>query len=131
MQRFFYMLALFSVFTIGCGNTVVITGTAKMADGTKIERGMVSFFGENDMYTATIRPDGTFSPGVMRDGGGIPPGVYRISVSGIFREVMVPGSEHPNHVSLIAERYANRETSGLAIDTSQTRTIDLVLDPAE
>jgi len=131
MQRVFYVLTLFSVsLALGCGNAAVVTGTAKMADGTVIDRGTVSFFGENDMYTATIRSDGTFSPGVMRDGEGVPPGVYRISVSGVTREVMRPGSDYPDHVSLIAERYASRETSGLVIDTNQTRTIDLVLDPA-
>ena len=137
MRQVLYTLTLFSVlFAVGCGGTV-IQGTAKMADGTPIGQGTVFFHSGNDMYTATIRPDGTFSPGVMRDGDGIPPGVYRISVSGVFREGAMPpgdddsGRASPEQIPLIASKYASPATSGLEIDTTKTRTIDLVLDPAE
>jgi len=104
-----------------------------MADDTAIERGVVFFDCESAsaQYSADIIK-GTFSPGIMRDGTGIPPGVYRISVGGINREIPSPNpGEHTWTVSRIHSRYASPATSGLTIDTSQTRTIDLVLEPAE
>ena len=130
MQRLFYTLTLFSLFfAVGCGDAVVVKGTAKMADGTSIESGMVNFHGETDQYRAAIT-NGTFSPGRLKDGDGIPAGVYRISV-GATHEVEQPGSDYPVSVSLIHSKYADPSTSELSIDTSKQKTLDLVLEPAE
>ena len=137
MRRFYYTLTLLCLFfAVGCGNAVIVKGIAKMADGTAVEEGTVYFYGEkNDMYTASINGC-VFRPGVVRDGDGIPPGVYSISVVGGTKEVpnLDPNSEHypePNSVSLIHSKYGNQKTSGLTLDTRQSKTLDLVLDPAE
>ena len=137
MQRFYYSLTLLCLFfTVGCGGSVIVKGTAKMADGTAVESGTVHFYGEkNDMYTATIT-GGVFRPGVLRDGDGIPPGAYAISVVGVTNEVPDsnpdPYEDNPTpSVSLIHSRYNDHRTSGLTLDTSQSKVLDLVLDPAE
>ena len=109
-----------------------------MADGTAVESGTVYFYGEkDDMYTASIN-GGVFRPGVLRDGDGIPPGVYAMSVVGVTNEEPDPNpdpyEDNPDPttgVSLIHSRYGDHRTSGLTLDTSQSRVIDLVLDPAE
>ena len=137
MRRTFFALTLFSlVFAVGCGGgDVVIKGTATMADGTKIDNGTVQFHGATATYSADIMPDGTFSPGKLRDGDGIPPGVYQITVGGVVRlegEFRMDGlrSVYPTTVSLIADKYSDKTSSGLSIDTSKTKTIDIVLEPA-
>ena len=79
---------------------------------------------------------GEFRPGVLRDGDGIPPGVYAISVLGVTNVEPDPDpdpyEDNPTpSVSLIHSRYNDHRTSGLTLDTSQSRVLDLVLDPAE
>jgi len=134
MQRLFYTLTLFSLFfAAGCGNAVVVKGTAKMADGTAVESGIVYFHGEKDEYSANI-VNGTFSPGRMKDGDGIPSGFYEVSVRGVVREVpstdpAMDGS--PERIPLIHSKYGTPETSGFTLDTSKSKTLDLVLEPAE
>ena len=126
MQRLFYTLTLCSViFAIGCGSsTVNIKGTVKMADGSPVDRGVVYLVSEKEQFTIDIQSNGAFSYSVS-------PGIYRISVGGITREEVQPNSDYPVQVSLVAEKYENPATSELGIDTSQTKTIELVLDPAE
>jgi len=137
MQRFFCALILFSlIFAVGCGGNVVIKGTAKMADGTVIDHGTVYFEGDAGQFSADIQSDGTFSPGRLQDGDGIPTGVYQITVGGVVRyegEFRMQGlvSVYPTTVPLIHSKYMNASTSGLSIDTSQSKKVDLVLDPAE
>ena len=133
MQRTLYSLILLAIcFAVGCGGNVTITGTAALADGTPVATGFVEFHSGTNMYRATNR-NGSFSPGATRDGGGIPAGVYQIRVSGVGEIVERPGStpEEPltTFVSHINERYEDIATSGLSIDTSQTRRLELVLDP--
>ncbi|MDR0326698.1 MAG: hypothetical protein LBI05_00215 [Planctomycetaceae bacterium] len=137
MQRLFYIGTLFAIlFAVGCSKTVVIKGTAKMADGTTIDNGTVYFNGEKDQYSADIQSDGTFSPGVTKDGGGIPPGVYKVTVSGVVayegETIVLPNgsSIYPKTVPLIDPKYGNATTSGLSIDTSKSKTLDLELEPA-
>jgi len=133
MQRFFYALSLFSlIFVIGCGGSVVVKGTVKMADGTPVETGTVVFLGEKEQFSADIQPGGKFSPGKFKDGDGITPGVYKIGVRGVVRkEERSESSYLTPPKSLIHSKYADALTSGLTIDTTKTKTLDLVLDPTE
>ena len=95
-----------------------------MADGTAVDRGVVYFVGDKEMFTVDIQSNGAFNHRIS-------PGVYRISVGGITREEERSDSAYPVQVSLIASKYEDPATSGLSIDTHQTRTLDLVLDPSE
>lgn len=151
MQRFFYSLVLFSAcFVIGCGNSAVVKGTAKLADGTPIENGRVVFSNDKDQFMANIQPGGTFSPGRLQDGDGIPSGVYKIAVMGVQAkgaltsassatpsgtapspQMMRQARQERVKDTLIHPRYENANTSGLTIDTSKTKTINLVLEPPQ
>jgi len=142
MQRFFYALILFSIcFVIGCGGSVTVKGTVKLADGTPIETGTVIFRNDKEQFSADIQPGGTFSPGRFKDGDGITPGIYQIYLTGVTRNAApsdpysapaptVQGSGSRSG-ALIHSKYEQPTSSGLSIDTSQTRTLNLVLDPAE
>ena len=141
MQRIFYALTLFALcFTVGCGG-VIIKGTAKTKDGTTITTGTVKFVGEKEEFQADIKSDGTFSPGKTKDGQAIPHGVYRIAISGVHNTSGQPqarmSSSNPTPLpeiqsgGLIHSKYIYPDTSGLTIDTSKTKTLDLMLDPPE
>ena len=146
MQRIFYALTLFSlIFIIGCGDTVTVKGTAKMADGTPIEAGTIIFRSDKEQFSADIQPNGTFSPGKLKDGDGITPGVYQIGVMGVRpkgadptaagttpqakKRRSTPSGDVNPPPQYIHSRYADVTQSGLTIDTSKTQTLDLVLDP--
>jgi len=124
-------------FAAGCNRSVVITGTAKMADGTTIDNGTVYFTSDKGQYSADIQSNGTFSPGITRDGEGIPPGVYQVTVGGVVRyegetKILPNGtSVYPKTVPLIAAKYGQASTSGLSLDTSKSKTLDLVLESAQ
>ena len=108
-----------------------------MADGTTVEQGIVYFMSDTAEYTARIQPNGTFSPGVLKDGAGIPPGTYKIKVGGVDRMVDPPGGANPEKglypmpVSIIDAKYASTDTSGFTLDTSKTKTLDIVFEPAK
>ena len=99
--------------------------------------GTVTFLSEKEQFMADIQADGTFSPGVVKDGGGIPSGVYKICITAYprgytatprdYTKKSQSGSSDPGAV--IHAKYASADTSGLTIDTSKTKTLDLVLDP--
>ena len=133
MQRSFFALTLFFLlFTVGCGDKVVVKGTAKLADGTTITKGTVVFHSDKETFQADIQPGGSFSPGKLKDGDGIPRGVYQIYLTGVLSgETPGPYDEAPASVSLIHSRYSQPDSSGLSFDTSKSKTLDLVLDPAE
>jgi hypothetical protein len=144
MQRIFCVLTFLSLcFAVGCGGSVVVKGTVKTADGTPIESGTIIFLGDKEQFSADIQPGGTFSPGKFADGDGITPGVYRIYLTGVGRTESRSDSGSPTSVpvlqgaqksaagALIHSKYALPETSELTIDTSKSRTLNLVLDPAQ
>ena len=130
---------------MGCGNTVVVKGTAKLADGRPLENGRVLFSNDKEQFTADIKPGGTFSPGKYKDGDGIPSGVYKIVITGAYAQgesasskPSTSGMPSPEEIrrlrkarvaaALIHSKYEDPNTSGLTIDTSKTKTLDLVLD---
>ena len=52
-------------------------------DGTPVPKGMVIFERENYMSRSEIQPDGSYSISSERANDGIPPGEYKVYVSGI------------------------------------------------
>jgi len=108
-----------------------------MEDGTPLTKGIITFRNDAGQYQADIKPDGTFSPGKFKDGDGIAPGVYQIGIE-VFSGSPPPvvasgsgGSPPPPPSSPIHSKYVQPSTSGLTLDTSKTKTLNLVLDPAE
>jgi len=151
MQRIFYALTLLAlVFTVGCGGAL-IKGTIETKDGTKLTEGIVRFLSESgkEEYQADIRPDGTFSPGMTKDGEPIPHGVYQIYLTGVGLPLPpLKGEEGMRLPALTVDpamakslstevgnkihiKYGMPDTSGLSINTRETKTLKLVLDPPE
>jgi hypothetical protein len=106
----------------GCGKNVYVEGTVKYADGTLLDQGMVAFESDEVFYYGYITKNGKFSPGVYRDGSGIPKGKYRVFVT----------SADDNNREHVAKKYTNSKTSGFEFDIQKRTTgIELIVEHAE
>ena len=121
-----------SLLALGCGdaNRVNVKGTVTFSDdGSPLTRGMVCFDNDKIMARGTVKPDGSYAIGVEKDGRGIPPGDYKVSI--FFAQEEIPGGAPytPSYKPLIDEKYASRDTSGIGIvvDSSTTR-FDIKVD---
>lgn len=124
--------AVVLLFVTGCGdaNRVNVRGTVTFSDdGSPLTRGIVCFDNDTIMARGTIAPDGRYAIGVEKDGRGIPPGSYKVSI--FFAQEEIPGGAlyAPRYKELIDGKYASRHTSGieLVVDPSTTR-FDIKVD---
>ena len=128
---------LFVAFAVGCGKNATVTGTVTFPDGTPLDRGVVIF--ENDKIAARgdIRKDGTYSLTSGEDKG-IPPGTYRVSISGANQPIIEPptaeGGGAPK-ITLVTNpidrKYESPSTSGLTREVTGRTTFDIIVDPPQ
>jgi hypothetical protein len=117
---FLMVLVLFFMSFIsftGCGNdNAKLKGKVTFEDGTPLTAGVVMF--DNGVITASapIQSDGTFTAGTSRENDGIPPGTYRVSISGAIELLDNPKGIFPAPSRLlIHSKLTNPETSGLTV----------------
>jgi hypothetical protein len=77
-MKHFITIALFIILVAGCSRTTKISGTVKFSDGTPINFGNVVFGSETHSYYGTIKSDGTYITGGVKEAEGIPDGTYKI-----------------------------------------------------
>ncbi|MDR0870610.1 MAG: hypothetical protein LBN39_07435 [Planctomycetaceae bacterium] len=132
MYRLIFLLSC-SVL-IGCGQrTVPLKGTVTYADdGSPVPFGIVHFDSASSRSKATIKEDGTFVVGTMKDTDGIFPGTYDVSIVGAEKpgtgksdDPMVP----PPAIPLIDPKYENATTSGLTLSVDgKTKNYDIKVE---
>ena len=123
------LLLLFSllVFT-GCGSNVGLMGKVVFSDdGSPVPAGMVCLEGDTHFARAVIQPDGTFTVGSLGAKDGLPPGVYRVYISGAEEVVGQTPSGDDIFAQLVDRKFTSPETSGITIDISRT-TRDFVIE---
>jgi len=130
-SRFFLALSLLLLVLAGCGPNVGLKGKATFRDdGSPVPVGTVCF--ETDSYLARgdLKPDGTFTVGSLKQNDGLPPGKYRVYISGAQKSIgKDEGTGMEKYESLIDLKFASGTTSGIEIDvTPATKTIDVVVD---
>ena len=81
--------------------------------------GRVNFEDDQHTYFGMIQSDGRYSAGVLRDGDGIPPGKYRVSVTGV---------ETDDGKQLLAQKWTSSKTSGLEYDVKKFMVIDIAVE---
>ena len=70
---------LLSLLLTGCSDKVAVTGNVTYSDnGEPVKFGMVIFNGDKEQGRGTIK-DGYYSAGLLKDGEGLPPGLYTVS----------------------------------------------------
>jgi len=126
------IVVVVALVAFGCGdaNRVNVRGKVTFSDdGSPLTRGIVCLDNDKLMARGTLQPDGTYAIGVEKDGRGIPPGSYKVSI--LFAQEEIPGGApySPRYNKLIDEKYASRHTSGieLVVDPSTTR-FDITVD---
>ncbi len=126
------IVVVVALVALGCGdaNRVNVRGKVTFSDdGSPLTRGIVCLDNDKLMARGTLQPDGSYAIGVEKDGRGIPPGSYKVSI--LFAQEEIPGGApySPRYNKLIDEKYASRHTSGieLVVDPSTTR-FDITVD---
>jgi len=125
-----FVLLLILVVLAGCSGKVKLKGKVTYSDdGSPVPIGTVGF--ETDTYSArgTLSPDGTFDVGSLGEKDGLPPGTYRVSVTGA-EKVIGQGAYGANiYEPLIDPKYTRGSTSGLTIDVNaSTRKYEFEVD---
>jgi hypothetical protein len=126
------IVVVVALVALGCGdaNRVNVRGKVTFSDdGSPLTRGIVCLDNDKVMARGTLQSDGSYALGVEKDGRGIPPGSYKVSI--LFAQEEIPGGApySPRYNKLIDEKYASRHTSGieLVVDPSTTR-FDITVD---
>jgi hypothetical protein len=126
------IVVVVTLVALGCGDANRVNVSGKVAfsdDGSPLTRGIVCFDNDKIMARGNVRPDGSYAIGVEKDGRGIPPGSYKVSI--LFAQEEIPGGEpySPRYNKLIDDKYASRHTSGiqLVVEPSTTR-FDITVD---
>lgn len=114
---------------LGCGNgdaAVQVTGTVKSTDGSPIvgESGSVEFrpTADGKAASAAIEPDGSFEAMTEKQGDGVLPGQYKVTLH-IFKN-------YREQTLAIPERYADVTTTPLeaTVDADHAH-FDFVVEP--
>jgi hypothetical protein len=103
------------LFFAGCGsNHVGLSGKVTYTDGTPLTVGKVCFVTDTFSAYGTLQKDGTYVVGSLSENDGLPKGNYRVYINGASK--LISESEEMETESLIDEKYANSETSGLTVE---------------
>lgn len=113
----------------GCGNNVKLRGKVTFADDTPLTVGTVCFQNGAFLARGFLQPDGSYVVGSLTEVDGLPPGSYRVYIAGAQRVIGEDKDELPIYESLIDEKYARPETSGLTLKVeSSQRRFDIRVD---
>jgi len=127
------LFALSVTLLSGCGQTKV-TGKVTFPDGSPLTSGTIIFENDKHSYTATIKSDGSFNMGVLKDGEGIPPGEYRVAIMAID-----PESDNEVETSAVSKarflthpKYASSRTSEITYNIQKNTNVTITVEkPAE
>ena len=125
----FLPLSLFLCLFVGCGSPgPQVTGKVTFTDGSPLTVGEVFFDNGQILARARIKPDGTFSLGMTKDGEGVPVGSYKVSIFGALDFTNNPRFGD----GVIDEKYTNTSTSGLTyeVKSDQKNVFDIVVEPS-
>ncbi|MDR2115897.1 MAG: hypothetical protein LBP87_05910 [Planctomycetaceae bacterium] len=138
----------------GCSNHVKLSGKVTYSDGEPLKTGIIMFSKPDFLARANIRPDGTFDVGSLSSKDGLPPGKYKVFITGAIDAVSViekdsgnknssPNSnpksnaknamgeqtpEKESFKSLIAAKYAAEETTPLEIEIPGENVYNIIVE---
>lgn len=114
---------------LGCGKNVELRGQVTYSDNNEpLTTGMVILENDHFQSRGLIGKDGTFRIGTLKTTDGLPPGTYRVYITGACMDDPVDGSRPV--WPLIESQYTSPTTSELtvAVDRS-TRRFDFSVAP--
>ena len=132
---------LLAICAVGCSNKIKVHGTVVFEDDqSPLTVGTVLL--QHDTYSAKgqIQADGSFQISSIKNNDGVPPGVYRVAITGAMKwpEAAVDMNDIPveervqtgRNVSmdptpLIHPKYMSAQTSGITYDTSKDKVLNI------
>ncbi|MDR1385356.1 MAG: hypothetical protein LBJ67_16135 [Planctomycetaceae bacterium] len=132
-QNFFLLIGLLFLFFSGCGRNVPLGGKITYSDdGMPLECGTIAFTNGTMQARGDIGKDGTYNLGTLKVGDGLPPGDYKVYISGAekIEQGKTPTAQLISR--LIDPKYASPETSPLTakVDDS-TKSLNFKVDKAK
>jgi hypothetical protein len=124
-MKYLYPL-LFLTLCIGCGGQSGVTGKVTFKeDGSPLTTGTVVFSKPQFQAYGSIGKDGTYTLGSYKANDGTQTGDYTVYITGAET---TPQKEGELGKSLIDEKYANPETSGLKCAVKGTTVFDITVE---
>ena len=128
-QRLSFSLVLFAV--SGCGGPVVkFSGAVTFPDGSPVTQGTVCFESENSRFVGRLDEIGRYSPGIKKQGTGIPVGQYKVWLAdtSVLNVKKSKNSDHPTQT--VAEKYCNADTTPLTFEVKKggPKTFDFTVE---
>ena len=124
------VISLLVLTMLGCGNSKVdLGGKVTYSDtGEPLETGTVAF-ATDTFFARGVLKDGTYVVSSEAHQDGLPPGLYKVYISGADRQIGIDGNGVPILEPLIDPKHSSAETSGLTLEvTAETKTFDIVVD---
>jgi hypothetical protein len=104
-----------SVTFIGCTERgAVISGTVKFQDGTPVTSGEIAFTNGKFSFFGSIKADGTYIAGNMKEAGKIPQGNYTVYLSGVNKNEIDIAAKSVRKIIIVDPKFCSPETSDLA-----------------
>jgi hypothetical protein len=137
---FFSWFVLGILFLTGCSDKVSVSGKVLFQSGEPVTKGLVLFENEKLSGISDIKPDGSYSIGLIKPGEGIPPGTYNIAIqaTGSMGDVKAGLEEKPQsgktaavpETSQVDTRYTLSRTSGLSVTVKAKKSMihDIIVD---
>lgn len=114
----------------GCNKYVPLGGRVTFSDnGEPVTNGSVCFVGDTFFTTGKIDKKGNYVVTTYKKGDGLPPGTYKVSVSGVTD---VDDSGKPiEDTSIVDEKFTDTEKSGISVNVdASTKKFDFKIDRA-
>ncbi len=112
----------------GCSKYVRVNGKITFPDGQPLTAGEVIFTDDVFAGRAVVRSDGTFRMGRIKDGDGIPRGIYKVYLSGATSSVPSPNGGPEISTLLVSNKYLTPETSGLTCTVEGATVFDFTVE---
>ena len=129
-NSFFLFQLLLVLALVGCGNNASLKGKVLFSDDkSPVPTGTVCFEKDNFLARGILKPDGTYVVSSLKQGDGLPPGTYRVYISDADKPIGEDSGGTTIYESLIDEKFANVNTSGITIDvTPSTKSFEFEVD---
>jgi len=122
MPKLIYTLFIVLLLT-GCSDKEKLSGKVVFPDGEPLTTGTIYFTNDNFTARAHLRTDGTYDVGSLSQKDGLPPGTYKVHISGAIED-----NADETIRPLIAPEFASHTTTPLSIMVPGERVYNITVE---
>jgi hypothetical protein len=122
MQKLIYTLFIVLLLS-GCGGQEKLSGRVAFSDGQPLTTGTIYFTNDNYTARAHLRSDGTYDVGSLSQKDGLPPGTYKVHISGAIED-----NADETIRPLIAAEFASESQTPLSITVPGERVYNITVE---